>query len=114
LVSALIARRDAIARTWLTGVTPIAEPALSADGQLTFVDAAAAAGVTSGARYTVQWQHFDNTTRTLTPTGGPVTSDEPSADAPEAIRSAAGYVAASVSVEHPGYPAWRAPVELYF
>lgn len=114
LVAALIARRDAIARAWLTGVTPIATPVLSPDGMLTFVDAAAAAGVTSGGRYVVQWQHFDNETRTHTPLGVPVVSDEPRAAAPEGVRSATGYVAAAVSIEHSGYPAWREPVVLYF
>ncbi len=114
LVAALVARRDAIARTWLTGVTPIAAPALSASGELTFEDAAAAAGVTTDAQYTVHWQHFDNDTGTHTPVGEPVVTGEPRARAPEAIRTASGYVAASVSVVHPGYPSWKQPVVLYF
>ncbi len=114
IVAALIARRDAIARAWLTGVTPVAAPALSADGRLTFEDAAAAAGVTAGARYRVQWQHFDNDTGTHTPVGDPVVIDEPRTLAPEAIRAASGYVAASVSIDHPGYPAWQRPAVLYF
>ena len=57
----LIERRDAIARAWLNGVNPVVDPRLAADGTLTFVNAAVAAGAaTPGRGYTVSWSRFDN------------------------------------------------------
>ena len=57
----LIKRRDKVLRTWLTGVNPIVDVALSDSGELTFANAAEKAGVASPAQaYVVQWSRFDN------------------------------------------------------
>ncbi len=62
LVRTLMERRAKILRTWLTGVTPIVDPALGPAG-LTFGDAAVDAGVTPAAEgYDVTWYAFDNAT----------------------------------------------------
>lgn len=115
LVSALVARRDRIARTWLTATTPIVAPALSADGTLTFENAAVTAGVASAdARYIVQWSRFDNTRRTHALVGDALASPTPAARLPAALAAEDGYIAAAVSIEHPDHPHWTSPVTLYF
>jgi hypothetical protein len=114
IVDALIARRNSIARTWLTAITPIVAPALSAAGRLTFENAAVTAGVARPTgRYHVQWSRFDNAERQHTLVGDAVTSATPDAALPAALAEAE-YVAAAVTVEHPDHPAWARPVTLYF
>ena len=49
IADTLIARRDAIGRSWLTDVNPVIDPALDASGALTFKNAAVAAGVAKTA-----------------------------------------------------------------
>lgn len=111
----LIERRDRIARTWLTGVTPIVNPALSSEGQLTFENAAAAAGAApAGSQYTIDWFVVDDQTMRQTPAGPRVTTAEPRALAPAAIQRAPQYVCATIAMAHPDHPHWSAPVQLYF
>ena len=64
IADTLIARRDAIGRSWLTDVNPVIDPALDASGALTFRNAAVAAGVAKPpASYEIAWFTFDNATR---------------------------------------------------
>jgi hypothetical protein len=115
IVTALVARRDRIARAWLTAITPIVAPALSADEGLTFENAALRAGVAAASgRYRVQWSRFDNVQRRHEPVGDAHVSAAPAAPLPEALASAEGYIAAAVSIEHPDHPHWTTPVTLYF
>ena len=116
IVSALIGRRDAIARTWLVGVTPLVNASLSAKGTLTFDNAAVTAGVASPPEaYVIQWSRFDNASRTHTPTGDPQRVGAPQTVAPAAILDGnEPYVCATVSVTHPDFPHWSSPVEFYF
>lgn len=63
LVRALADRRDAIVRTYLTAVNPVADPVLSADGVLAFRNAAVDADVARAPeRYHAVWSRFDNAT----------------------------------------------------
>ena len=65
LASALIRRRDRIKDVWLTAVNPIADATLSADGQLRFVNVAAAHDVGGAPEgYALTWTRFDNATDT--------------------------------------------------
>ena len=70
LAEVLIARRDRIARAYLPAVNPIVDVALSADGALTFANAAVDAGVApKPTAYAVEWARFDNATGETTPIG---------------------------------------------
>lgn len=113
VTEALIGRRDAIARTWLTRVTPLVSPSL--DGEhLRFANAAVDAGVaTAPPAYVVQWQRFDNDTGAHTPEGTPIRVTEARAPFPDALRDEA-YVAARVYAQHPDFRHWTTPVMFYF
>jgi hypothetical protein len=63
LAAALIKRRDAIARAYLPAVTPLMRFALDDADRLTFVNAAAEAGVSRPAfGYVARWFRYDNAT----------------------------------------------------
>lgn len=115
IVEALAARRDAIARAWLPAVTPIVDPRLDADGTLRFSNAAVDAGVAGPPdAYVLQWSRFDNERDRHTPVGPPQRSGAPIGNAPPGLLVEGDYVAVRVHAEHPGYPHWTSPVELYF
>jgi hypothetical protein len=118
LADVLIARRDRVGRAWLTIVNPIVEPALSATGELTFVNAAVAAGVAKEPRggYRAQWFRFDNAT------GESVSLGESTAPmmqttlvSRQPLPSDAGtYLRVDVNAIDPPHPSWSEPVRLYF
>ena len=115
VVKTLAERRDRIARAWLTGVTPIVDPQLSDEGELTFENVAISAGAAkSSAEYTITWSIFDNSARRHAIVETPLKTSETRAQAPRAILNAPDYVCATIRVRHPDYPRWTLPVELYF
>ena len=111
----LIARRDKVLRTWLTGVNPIVDPQLSAAGVLTFDNAAVSARVaTAPSEYLLTWSRFDNTAGAST---GPAEQQRvtgPRADAPPAILKGSDYVSVTIRTIHPAFPGWNAPAVVYF
>jgi hypothetical protein len=114
IVATLIKRRDKVLRAWLTGVNPVVDPALAADGTLTFRNAAVDAGVAPApTAYELTWSAFDNTTATTT--GATVTgrSTEPRGTLPEALGTSP-FVSVTIRTTHPGYPSWNTPVSVYF
>ena len=119
IASTLIKRRDKVLRTWLTGVNPIAEPTLAEDGTLTFLNAAANAGVVPPmASYVLRWTSWDNVTGTAS---GKVqeqtvaaTESRVSQKAPSGVLSATDYVQVAIETNAAGFPAWRTPVTLTF
>jgi hypothetical protein len=113
VAQALIGRRDLIARTWLTQVTPLVSPSL-AGGRLRFANAAVDARATGPpTSYDVQWERFDNATGTHTRVGEAVTVPTPEALLPDQLAEER-YVSARVSATHPEYRHWKSPVSFYF
>jgi hypothetical protein len=118
LADVLIARRDRIGRAWLPIVNPIVEPALAANGDLTFVNAAVAAGVAKEPRggYRAAWFRFDNAT------GQSVSLGESNASAARPVLTPPrplsidtdAYVRIDVMAIDPPHPSWSVPVRLYF
>lgn len=115
IVRALIERRDAIARTWLAVVTPLIAPALAPDGTLRFSNAAVDAGVSTAPEYyELQWSRFDNVADRHDRVGQSQKTSNTGGAAPPELLTSSQYIAVSVSVKHPDYPHWAAPVEFYF
>ena len=113
LADVLIARRDAIARTWISNVNPIANPRIAPDGRLTFDNVAAEARVASDmAEYRIRWALFDNTTRTTSPLGLSEYARVPHARVPSVPASAA-FVVAEIAALHPKHPEWARPVRVF-
>lgn len=113
VVQALAGRRDAIAKVWLTKVTPLVTPTLVRD-RLRFANAAVDAGVAAPpTSYVVQWEAFDNDTGAHTPAGSPLTVTLPEAPFPQALADEA-FVVARVFAIHPEYRHWTTPVAFYF
>jgi hypothetical protein len=113
VVHALIGRRDAIAKTWLTKVTPLVAPTLEG-GRLRFANAAVDARVAEPpTSYVVQWQQFDNDNGSHTPVGDAVTVNTPEAMLPDQL-SQERYVSARVHASHPEFRHWSTPVSFYF
>lgn len=126
LADVLIARRDRIGRAWLPIVNPIVEPVLAVSGDLTFVNAAVAAGAAKAPRggYRAAWFRFDNVTGESAPLG------KSNATASDALASKAiaatlrapqalpidvdAYVRIDVMAIDPPHPSWGVPVRLYF
>jgi hypothetical protein len=104
LTRVLIERRDKIGRAWLTVVNPLVSFRLSPDGNLSFDNAAVMAGVATEPRgIEVEWFVFDNGTR-----------DETSLTGPAAAPRTARYLKAAIATDHPEYPHWKKPVQVFF
>jgi hypothetical protein len=115
LATTLIKRRDKVLRAWLTGVNPIAEPRLTADGVLTFENAAVAARVASAsAAYELRWSRFDNATGANVGDSVEMRVTEPQASAPKQLLEGADFVTVAVQTVHSDHPEWRLPVVLTF
>jgi hypothetical protein len=111
----LIARRDKVLRTWLTGVNPVVDPQLSAAGVLTFDNAAVSAGVASApAGYVLTWSRFDNATDSALGVPQEQRVSGPRADAPPAMLQGSDYVSVTIQTMHADFPGWATPVVVYF
>jgi hypothetical protein len=111
LADILIQRRAKIARTYLPAVNPLVNPALGAGGELTFEDAAAAAGVAAApAAYHVVWSRFDNSTGAAQRIGES-RGAAGTLRAPSSSFEIGTFVEAEVSAESGG---WQQPVRLHF
>ena len=111
----LIKRRDRIANVYLTAVNPVVSPRLDANNQLSFENAAVAAGVIKGpVSYRASWALFDNATgqtRPLSETQSGTTSMQ----APGGLPTAAGsFIEVNISAEHPAYATWKKPIRTHF
>jgi hypothetical protein len=114
ITDALIARRDKVARYWLTAVNPVVDFALSPDGALTFRNAAVdARAASAGQGYALQWSRFDNRADRHDPVGVETTVQTAAGRLPAEL-SGAEYVAVTVRAIHSGFPAWNKPIRAYF
>lgn len=115
IASTLVRRRDKVLRAWLTGVNPVAEPRMSAEGVLSFENAAVAAGVADPpSTYLFTWSRFDNTTGMRV--GEPIDTrtTAPRAEAPRQLLAGSQFLTVTVRTLHPDFPAWQLPVTLTF
>ena len=115
LADALIERRNKIAQVWLTGVNPIVNPALGADGALTFGNAAVEqARAPAPSEYKAVWNRFDNATgaaERLSETSGASARLQ----APAGLPSAEGtFIRVDLSATGGAHPSWASPVHTYF
>ena len=115
LVTALLERRDAIGRTYLTAINPIVDPQLSNDGRLTFGNAAVDAGyVTSPQQYQAIWYRFDNSTRKTDRIDGTAGTSQ-GVQAPSGLPQEAGaFIKVDISANSAEYETWKKPVSAYF
>ena len=114
VTSTLVERRNRVLKAWLTGVNPLVDFALSAEGELTFDNAAVAAGAaTPPTGYRVRWARFDNATGT---TAGAVeaTATGTRLAAPQQVLAGAQFVQADIAADHPQFSAWSTPVTIHF
>jgi hypothetical protein len=116
LVTVLIERRRKTAAAFLPAVNPLVDFALSADGRLTFANAAVDAGVAPApAGYRVSWARFDNATGETRPLGPDSASRGTDAPAPGPLPSAPGeIVRVQVSAQEPAPASWVVPIGAYF
>jgi hypothetical protein len=116
LADALIERRNKIGRAWLTAVNPVVDPALSADGSLTFENAAVARGFAAAPRgYAAVWHTYDNDSGSTTRIGE-TESQSTQLRAPS-IPSSARFIRVDIRAVNPANSAlatWSQPVHAYF
>jgi hypothetical protein len=115
LVKALAERRDAIGRSYMAAINPVADPALDDAGILTFRNAAVDAGfATAPEGYRAVWSRFDNATGTsekIAETSGP-TSRIPAP--PDLSRSPGVFIKVEIAATGAPHPSWHTPVHTYF
>jgi hypothetical protein len=110
----LTERRDKVLRAWLTGVNPLADARLGADGALTFENTAEAAGAaTAPAAYELTWSAFDNTAGTPVGESYGMRVTTSRAPAPPQVLGSE-FVRVSVRTVHPEFAAWTLPVTFTF
>ena len=114
MTKTIIARRDKVVATWINQVCPVVDTALSADGTLTFTNAAVdAKAATAPERYQLNWFRFDNATDQRTPVGEPMMVSSQSARAPDGLMSS-DFVGVSVTAAHAQRPGWATPSTFFF
>jgi hypothetical protein len=114
IAATLLKRREKVLQTWLTGVNPLVDPQLGADGTLTFDNVAVTAKVASApSGYRLAWAAFDNTTGTAVGESYDMQVTTPRAQAPPAALRGE-LVTVSVRTQHPEYPVWDLPVTFTF
>jgi hypothetical protein len=115
ITATLIKRRDKVLKTWLAGVNPLVDFALSEAGELTFANAAVEAkvGVDPGG-YHAAWSSFDNATRESRSIG------ETSGTGPR-LRAPAGlpampnaYIKVEIAATGGSEASWKTPVQVFF
>ena len=114
IAATLIERRNRVLKTWLTAVNPLVDFALTAEGELSFDNAAVAAGVAKAATgYRVRWSRFDNASKS-TSVSTDVEAQSARVAAPPQVLAGAEYVQVDIAALHPEFTAWSKPVTVHF
>jgi hypothetical protein len=116
LAETLIQRRDKIAAAYLQSVTPLVDFSLSADGHLSFDNAAVRAGIATPphAVYDLTWAFVDNRTAAVEIIGTTRGISGERSPAPGSLRPAEGsLVRVRLTPVEPPVPAWQ-PIDAYF
>lgn len=114
ITATLVKRRDKVLKTWLAGVNPLVDFALSDAGTLTFANAAVQAGAaTAASEYRISWARFDNTTSKAERVGSEATTREPRAALPAALASSE-FIEIQIAATHPAFSSWSKPVIVHF
>lgn len=117
LADALIERRNKIGRAWLTSVNPIVDPALAADGTLTFGNAAVTHGFAAAPNgYSSVWHSYDNSSGRTTRLGE-VESASAQLRPTFRIPADASFIRVDIRATAPpnaSVSAWSEPVHAYF
>jgi hypothetical protein len=125
LVGTLIERREKIGRAWLTAVNPIVDPALSAEGVLTFRNIAVDLNFAPAPPgYQVTWFQFDNASGESTAVGeskinetrATAPSNALARVRPDTTRPGGRgqFVRADISATGGTFASWASPVRVYF
>jgi hypothetical protein len=114
ITATLIKRRDKVLQTWLAGVNPLADFALSDTGDLTFVNAAVAVKIADDpGGYQAVWSTFDNLTQESRRIGE--TSGAGALRAPAGLPSAPGtYIKIEIAATGGSHESWKTPVQVFF
>ena len=115
IVATLIARRDKVLQTWLTGLNPVGAPRLTADGLFAFENIAVDAGVaTTPSAYDLTWTRYDNEADATV--GAPVTTRTtvPTMDVPSSLLAGGDFLRVEIRTLHPEFPLWEVPVRAHF
>jgi hypothetical protein len=108
----IVERKAKILAAYLPAINPIVDPALGADGGLTFRNIAVDNRVAEPPRgYRATWSTFDNETGLSTPLGVTDSTDT-ALSAPKLPETA--FLKVEVSAVGPPVPSWEEPVTLYF
>ena len=115
LADTLILRRDKIGRAYLPKINPIVDPALSADGDLTFGNAAVQYGFAPApSTYTATWSRFDNATGTSTRIGQ-TSGSALRMQAPAGLPTAEGsFIELELSASDANHATWARPIRVHF
>ena len=114
LTKTIVTRRDKVVAAWINQVCPAVDAMLSADGTLSFRNAAVEAkAATAPERYELNWFRFDNATDQRTPVGGAMTASSGSARAPEGLMTG-DFVGVSVTATHAQQSGWATPSTFIF
>lgn len=115
MVRTLMQRREKVLRTWLNKVNPIVNATLSADGTLTFANAAVDAAIATPAEsYSLQWFAFDNATDTKTNIRDRTVTSTLSARAPASLWQGHEYIGVTITATHLTQKGWSKPATFYF
>jgi hypothetical protein len=116
MTQTLIKRRDKVLQTWLNGVNPAVDLALTGAGRLTWTNAAVAARAATAAQsYTLRWFALDNGTNERRDLGTPQTVQTTEATVASSLLDGAGdYVGVVMTAQHSEHPAWARPATFYF